>query len=166
MASGILVLGSDQEELETCQRELASLGYRPIVTTDREKARALLKSERPALLFSDILWLSETAGSELLRHIRDVDSEVPVVILTGMATIDVAVAALKNGASFYLLRPFTSDHLRLAVERGIAFTTNGPPRKTTSLGRDLKNPLAKPSSARATPCRKCWTSRKKLQVRT
>src|ERR1700730_19339177 len=64
MASGILVLGSDQEELETCQRELASLGYRPIVTTDREKARALLKSERPALLFSDILWLSETAGSE------------------------------------------------------------------------------------------------------
>jgi len=120
MASGILVLGSDQEELETCRRELATLGYRPIVTTDREKARELLESERPALLLSDILWLSGTAGSELLRYARDVDSQVPVVILTGMATIDVAAEALKNGASFYLLRPLTSDHLRLAVERGIA----------------------------------------------
>lgn len=84
MAPGILVLGSDQEDLETCEREMSSLGYRPIVTTDREKARELLKSERPALLFGDIFSLSGTAGSELLRYTRDLDPEVSVIILTGI----------------------------------------------------------------------------------
>jgi CheY-like chemotaxis protein len=60
MAPGILVLGRNQDDLETCQRELTSLGYQPIVTADREKARELLKSERPALLFSDIVALLGT----------------------------------------------------------------------------------------------------------
>jgi DNA-binding NtrC family response regulator len=120
MAPGILVLGPSEEDIETCQRELTSLGYQPIVTVDREKARELLKSERPALLFSDILSLSGTAGSELLRYTRDLDPEVSVIILTDIATIEAAVEALAEGASFYLLKPFTSDHLKLAVERAIA----------------------------------------------
>jgi two-component system, NtrC family, response regulator AtoC len=120
MAPGILVLGRNQEDLETFQRELTSLGYQPIVTADREKARELLKSERPALLFGDILSLSGTAGSELLRYTRDLDPEVSVIILTGIATIEAAVEALGEGASFYLLKPFTLDHLKFAVERAIA----------------------------------------------
>ena len=138
MASGVLVLGSDQEEIKTCQRELASLGYGAIVTTDREKARELLKSERLSLLFSDILWLSGTAGSELLRYALDLDREVSVIVLTSIAAIEAAVEALAKGASFYLLKPFTTP----------------------------QSLLAKLSSARAMPCSGYWTSRRKLQPRT
>lgn len=118
MVRDVLVLDRDRDELEAYKRDLISLGYRPIVTADLENAHLLLKSENPALLLTDILFLAG-CGSELLRSAHDVHPQIPVVILTGIATIDMAVRSINEGALFYLLKPVSLDHLKVAVERAI-----------------------------------------------
>jgi len=118
MVGDVLVLDRDRKQLEACERDLISLGYHPIVTADLEKAHGLLKSQNLALLLTDIVSLAG-CGSELLRSANDVHPQVPVVILTGLATIDAAVQSLKEGALFYLLKPVSLDQLKVAVERAI-----------------------------------------------
>ncbi len=118
MAPGILVLDSDQAALEAWSRDLGSLGYRTFATADPEEARKFLKSEHPGLFLCDILSFSEN-GSRLQSPLRDLDPELPLIILTNLATIEAAVEALKEGALFYLLRPFTLNNLKVAVELGL-----------------------------------------------
>jgi two-component system, NtrC family, response regulator HydG len=116
MVSSVLVLDRDQKDLEACQRNLISLGYHPIITPDAENACQILNSEHPALLLTDILSLVES-GPKLFHSAHDVHPQVPIVILTGMATIDTAVQTLKEGAQFYLLKPVNFDYLKAALER-------------------------------------------------
>jgi DNA-binding NtrC family response regulator len=116
MIGDVLVLDRDRKDLEACGHSLISLGYHPIVTTDPENAHRFLKSEHPTLLLTDVLSLAG-CGSELLRSAHDVHPQVPVVILTGIATIDTAVQTLKEGALFYLLKPVSFDHLKVTLER-------------------------------------------------
>jgi DNA-binding NtrC family response regulator len=118
MVPSILVLDRDRKDLETCERDLISLGYHPIITFDVEDAQRLLNSERPALLLTDILSLAG-CGSKLFHSAHDAHPQVPIVILTSIATIDTAVQALKEGAQFYLLKPINLDHLKAALERVI-----------------------------------------------
>ncbi len=118
MVPDILVLDRDEKELEICGSDLTSLGYHPIITSDSENAHRLLSLEHPILLLADILSLAE-CGSKLFHSAHDVHPQVPVVILTGIGTIDTAVQALKEGAQFYLLKPISLDHLKVALERVI-----------------------------------------------
>jgi DNA-binding NtrC family response regulator len=119
MVPEVLVLNRDRKELEACGKDLSSLGYHAILTTDLENAHSCLKSEHPALVLAEVLALAE-GGSELLRITHDMHPQVPVVILTGIAAIDTAVLTLKEGALFYLLKPISVDHLKVTLERIIS----------------------------------------------
>jgi DNA-binding NtrC family response regulator len=63
--------------------------------------------------------MEEMNGHELLKHIKDRDGEVPVILMTAYATVESAVAAMKAGAYDYLAKPFSLDHLEHAVERAL-----------------------------------------------
>jgi DNA-binding NtrC family response regulator len=114
----VLVLDQDQNDLEACGRQLSSLGYRPLMADALEDALRLLNSENPALLLADIVSLAEW-GSKVWRSVHNGARQTPVVLLIRMADIDAAVAAVKEGASFYLLKPVSLDHLRAALERAM-----------------------------------------------
>ena len=58
-------------------------------------------------------------GIELLRALRAIDPDISVVMVTGYATVETAVAAMKEGASDYLAKPFTPEDLRLGVRKAI-----------------------------------------------
>jgi DNA-binding NtrC family response regulator len=58
-------------------------------------------------------------GMELLRRAREVDPALPVILITAFATIESAVAAIKDGAFDYLPKNFSVDQLRVAVERAL-----------------------------------------------
>ncbi len=116
MASDILVLDPDQVALEALAGDLRSLGHRVFATADSEEARAILESAHPELLMCDVRALSDR-GSKLILVFRDVDADLPIVVLTTIGTIEVAAQAVRAGALFYLLRPLTPDNLRAAVEK-------------------------------------------------
>jgi DNA-binding NtrC family response regulator len=120
MSKGRLLIVDDEPDmLENCQRLLSKAGYDCVTTNDSRKGLALLESERPDLLLTD-LKMPGVDGMALLRQAREVDPRLPVIIFTAFATIESAVAAVKDGAFDYLAKPFSMDQLRLAVDRALA----------------------------------------------
>jgi DNA-binding NtrC family response regulator len=63
--------------------------------------------------------MAEMNGYELLKHIKDRDREALVILMTGYATVESAVAAMKAGAYDYLAKPFSLDHLEHVIERAL-----------------------------------------------
>ncbi len=115
----ILIVDDEPDMLENCQRVLGPAGYQCLITTDSREALALLESEHPDLLLTD-LKMPGVDGLALLRHAHQADPHLPVVIFTAFATIESAVAAMREGAFDYLPKPFSAAQLTLAVERALA----------------------------------------------
>jgi DNA-binding NtrC family response regulator len=131
MTGGVLVLDRDSKDLETCERDLISLGYHPLVTSDLENAHRALKSQSLALLLIDALSLAG-CGSKLLRSAHEAHPQVAVVVLTGVDTIEMAVQAINRGAVFYLLKPVSKDQLKAGLDRAIGANRADDARKFDS----------------------------------
>jgi DNA-binding NtrC family response regulator len=114
----ILVVDDEPDMVENCTRVLRRAGYRCLSATDPERALALLESERPDLLLTD-LKMPGIDGLELLRRAREIDPTLPVIVITAFATIESAVATIKEGAFDYLPKNFSVDQLQLSVERAL-----------------------------------------------
>jgi two-component system, NtrC family, response regulator HydG len=116
--SRILIVDDEPDMLESCSRILSRQGYACTTAGDARTALAVLEREHPDLLLTDFK-MPGMDGMELLRQAHELDPALPVIMFTGFATIESAVAAIKEGAFDYLPKDFSVDQLRLAVERGL-----------------------------------------------
>jgi DNA-binding NtrC family response regulator len=114
----ILIVDDEPDMVETCTRFLRRRGHEVLPTTDPAEAVALLESRRPDLLLTDYK-MPGVDGMELLRRAHALDPALPVVLITAFATIESAVAAMREGASDYLPKNFTMEHLEVAVDRAL-----------------------------------------------
>jgi DNA-binding NtrC family response regulator len=114
----ILVVDDEPDMVGNCVRILQRAGHRCLGATDPHQALKLLESERPDLLLTD-LKMPEIDGLALLRRAHELDPALPVVVITAFATIESAVAAIKDGAFDYLPKAFSVDQLTLVVERAL-----------------------------------------------
>jgi DNA-binding NtrC family response regulator len=114
----ILLVDDEPDMLENCSRILSRQGHTCVTAANGREALAILERERPDLLVTD-LKMPEMDGMALLRHAREMDPTLPVIMLTAFATIESAVAAVKEGAFDYLPKDFSVDQLRVAVERAL-----------------------------------------------
>ena len=114
----VLVVDDEPDMVDNCVRILRRAGYRCLSTTDPHRALTLLESERPDLLLTD-LKMPEVDGLTLLRRAHELDPALPVIMITAFATIESAVAAIKDGAFDYLPKNFSVDELTLVVERAL-----------------------------------------------
>jgi len=131
----VLVVDDEPDMVENCSRILQRGGYEVLTATDPRRGLAMLESERPDLLLTD-LKMPEVDGMELLRRARELDPALPVIMITAFATIESAVAAVREGAFDYLPKTFSVDQLHVAVDR--ALRHRGLQREN----RNLKNQLA------------------------
>jgi len=114
----VLIVDDEPDMVENCARILRRSGYRCLTTTDPGRALSLLESDRPDLIITD-LKMPEIDGLELIRRAHEVDAAIPVVVVTAFASIETAVAAIKQGAYDYLPKTFSVDQLTLVVERAL-----------------------------------------------
>jgi DNA-binding NtrC family response regulator len=118
MKGRVLIVDDEPDMVANCERILSALGLRTISTTDPHAALDAIESERPDVLLTD-LKMPGVDGLQLLQRAKTVDQHMPVIIFTAFATIESAVAAVKDGAFDYLPKPFSADQLRLSVERAL-----------------------------------------------
>jgi DNA-binding NtrC family response regulator len=114
----VLIVDDEPDMLENCTRILSPQGYRCITAENGRAGLALLERARPDVLLTD-LKMPEMDGMTLLRHAHELDPALPVIMITGFATIESAVDAVKEGAFDYLPKNFSVDQLRLSVERAL-----------------------------------------------
>jgi two-component system, response regulator FlrC len=115
-ARHVLVAEDDAALREALVDTLRFAGCRVTAVADGAAALAALEVERPGLLLTDVQ-MAPTDGHELLLRVRARWPEVPVVLITAYGTIERAVAAMRDGAADYLIKPFDADALIGLVER-------------------------------------------------
>ena len=100
--------------------KLAIEGHGHVVVEARDQGEAMraMQQDRPALVLTD-LRLPEGDGFGVLRAAKELDPELPVIVMTAYGSIQDAVAAMKEGALDFLAKPVDPDHLMLMVERAL-----------------------------------------------
>jgi len=114
----ILVADDEEAIREVVSTLLESQGYRCKACPD---GRAALDSFRKGsfdLVLSDIV-MPEMNGLKLLAALREEDPDVPVIMVTAMHDISIALEAIRAGAYDYILKPFEKDQLYLSVRRAL-----------------------------------------------
>jgi DNA-binding NtrC family response regulator len=119
---------------------LEAQGHTVIEARDQPEAIAALQTQYPAVVLTD-LRLPGGDGFDVLRAAKELDPELPVVVMTAFGSIQDAVAAIKDGALDFLAKPVDPDHLLLIVERALAM------RRMASENLLLKEELAAPRGA-------------------
>jgi two-component system response regulator AtoC len=114
----ILVVDDEARMRRILEIMLRKVGHEVLSAGNGVEALTLFKRETTDLVITD-LRMPEMDGLELLRRIRELDPDLPVIVITAHGTIDTAVTAMKNGASDYIQRPFDIDVLELAVARAL-----------------------------------------------
>jgi len=114
-----ILLVEDKDSLRAMLRlALETQGHEVIEARDQAEAIAALRSGRPGVVLSD-LRLSEGDGFGVLRAAKELDPDLPVIVMTAYGSIQDAVAAMKEGALDFLAKPVDPDHLLLMVERAL-----------------------------------------------
>ena len=113
MAELILVIEDEEPVQEAIVAALESSGYETITASDGEKGLELLRSERPDLVLLDLM-LPKIGGMDVCTVIRE-HSEVPIVMLTGLAAEDDRVEGLTRGADDYITKPFRARELAARI---------------------------------------------------
>ena len=132
-----ILLVEDKDSLRAMLRHaLEAQGHAVVEARDQREAEAALQGGRPGVVLSD-LRLPEGDGFGVLRAAKELDPEMPVIVMTAFGSIQDAVAAMKEGALDFLAKPVDPDHLLLMVERALS------QRRLTTENLILKEELAR-----------------------
>ncbi|MDV2856691.1 sigma-54 dependent transcriptional regulator [Oceanimonas sp. CAM02] len=114
----ILLIDDDAAILRSASQTLELEDYQ-VCTLDRaDKALPLLNEDFAGIVITDIN-MPGTTGLELLARIKTIDSNIPVILITGFGDISMAVSAIRNGAYDFIEKPFSSDLLLDVVHRAL-----------------------------------------------
>ncbi|MGC9044253.1 MAG: sigma-54-dependent transcriptional regulator [Myxococcota bacterium] len=114
----ILVIDDSLETLEMIERILKPKGYNLILKDNGENAIRTLKTEDINIVITDIK-MPGISGLDILKYISENYKNIQAIVITGFASIDTAVTAIKNGAEEYLPKPFTEEELLNAIQKAI-----------------------------------------------
>ncbi len=116
--SRILVVDDEERLCRSLESLLKKAGYQVQTATDGKEALRLYGENRFDLVISDIR-LPEYDGIQLLEAIRKQDPEAMVILMTGYASLETALAAINMGAYDYLMKPIEFTQLKLAARRAL-----------------------------------------------
>lgn len=114
----ILVIDDSVETLEMIERILKPKGYNLILRDNGDDAIKTLKTEDIKIVITDIK-MPGISGLDILKYISENYKNIQTIVITGFASIDTAVTAIKSGAEEYLPKPFTEEELLNAIQKAI-----------------------------------------------
>ena len=102
----ILIVDDSPDTLEIVKRNLKTKGFSVYTSESVEQAIGILEVQPVDLVITDMK-MPKTSGIDLIQHIRDNYQDTEVMMITGYATVENAVSAMKAGAEEFLPKPFT-----------------------------------------------------------
>jgi two-component system sensor histidine kinase/response regulator len=114
----VLVIDDEEFMRDSCSQVLAKDGYRPETAENGTIGIEKVQNVHPDIVLVD-LKMPGNSGFDVLDSIREYDPNIISIVITGYATVESAVEAMKKGAYDFLPKPFTPDQLRLIIKRGL-----------------------------------------------
>jgi len=114
----LLIVDDDARLRRVLQILARKIGLDCVAAPDADEALASFRAERSDLIITD-LKMPGKDGIAFLRELREIDVEVPVIVLTAYGAVETAVEAMKLGAVDYLQKPFDVDALEMVIHRAL-----------------------------------------------
>jgi two-component system sensor histidine kinase/response regulator len=116
--SKILIIDDEEVVLDSCTQILEGGQYEVATTMDGTFGLEMVREFHPDIVFVD-LKMPGISGFDVLEKIEEFDPTIVTIVITGYATVDSAVEAIKKGAYDFLPKPFTPDEFRMITGRGL-----------------------------------------------
>ena len=116
----VLIIDDEKDICFLISEILKDEKYITISALNSDEAIKKFSENKPDLIILDV-WLSNSKldGIELLKEFKSLDNKIPIIIISGHGTVDLAVKSIKNGAYDFLEKPFNSDKLIILARRAI-----------------------------------------------
>ena len=117
---GMHILVVDDEKIirEGAERILQKEGWKTTIAESGERGLELMRGNPFQILMLDLM-MPGISGMEVLKYAQENQPDLLVIVITGYATIENAVEAMRNGAYDFIAKPFTPDQLRIVVRRAM-----------------------------------------------
>ncbi len=112
----LLVVDDEQDIRDASERILSRIGYQVQKASRGDEALDILNKNSIDIVLLD-LKMPGMDGMEVLAKIRERSTEIQVIVITGYATVETAIEAMKQGAYDFIPKPFEPDQLRIVVNR-------------------------------------------------
>lgn len=138
----ILIVDDEKDIRELVGDILREEGFSVRLAANSDECMAQINTDAPSLLILDI-WLKDSRmdGIDILKSVRRDNPDIPVVIISGHGNIEIAVAAIKQGAYDFIEKPFNIDQLMVVVTRAMETSRlrreNADLRKREVTGSDM-----------------------------
>ncbi len=118
--SDILIVDDEKDIRELISDILEDEGYATRLAANSDECMAAVNAEPPALMILDI-WLKDSRmdGIDILKATKRDNPGIPIVIISGHGNIEIAVAAIKQGAYDFIEKPFNIDQLMVVITRAM-----------------------------------------------
>lgn len=118
MAFTVLIVDDEEGIRKSLGDILEDEGYEVLTAENGNEALRIAENESPDLIFLDI-WLPDRDGIEILEEIRTKRENIPVVMISGHGTVELAVKSTKIGAYDFLEKPLSLDRVLLTTQRAL-----------------------------------------------
>jgi two-component system response regulator AtoC len=117
--STVLIVDDDESICKYLKDLLSLRGFKPITANSGEKAIELLsRGDCFSLILLDLM-MPGLNGLDVLKHIKQIDSSVPVIMISVNGLANAVVSAIKGGASDYIVKPFEDEELLLIIQKAL-----------------------------------------------
>jgi len=118
MTHKILVIDDEEKMCWALERALSQEGYQVVTATRGLQGIELAKKSEPSLVILD-LKMPDIGGIEVLKQIKEINSSLPVIMITAHGSIDTAIEAMKIGATDYITKPFKLEEIKLQIAKAL-----------------------------------------------
>ncbi|PSW13908.1 sigma-54-dependent Fis family transcriptional regulator [Photobacterium sanctipauli] len=126
----VLIIDDDQDVLDSYQQLLEMSGYKVKAITDPTQVTTLLHKDWPGVVVTD-MYMPGLSGMDLLEHIKSLDPELPVIMITGHGDIPMAVDAVRRGALDFLQKPLKPAELLSLLDKHLPVRKQKIEQRTT-----------------------------------
>lgn len=114
----VLIVDDNEEVRETLKQALEELGYTSDTAEDGAHGFEMVRKNDYDLILAD-LQMPNVDGIGLLKRVREYDTSIPVVMVTGFPSVGYAIEAMKLGATDFISKPFKLDYFELIIKRAV-----------------------------------------------
>ncbi|MFC1555308.1 sigma-54-dependent transcriptional regulator, partial [candidate division KSB1 bacterium] len=120
MANKILIIDDDSLMRDFLEETISRMNIEVKTAANGEEGIEYFKQSEFDMVISDIR-MPDLSGIEVLKHVKAVDPDMTVIMMTAYGTIDNAVEAMKEGAFDYITKPFSADAIELIIKKVLRY---------------------------------------------